>query len=133
MYDGLAKHYDQIYGSKSYAAEAEAIRDLILSRRPNAESLLDVACGTGGHLKYFNEWFRCEGLDLSPEMIGIASTKLQAMPLHVADMTDFSLGRRFDAVVCLYSSVGHLATVGRLKAAISNMAMHLNASGSAHR
>lgn len=129
MYNQLAEHYDRIYASKNYEPEADRLREVIAERDPNARSLLDVACGTGGHLLHLQKHFECEGLDLSEEMVRIAREKLTNMPLHVASMTDFDLGRRFDAVVCLFSAVGHLVTVERLSAAIGNMAAHLNPGG----
>ena len=44
-------------------------------------------------------------------------------------MTAFSLGRRFDAVTCLFSSIGYVGTVERLREAIAAMAAHLNPGG----
>ena len=129
MYDQLAEHYDRIYASKDYAAEADLVRSIIAERNPGARTLLDVACGTGGHLVHLRSHFECEGLDLSDEMVRIAREKLPGMPLHIASMTDFNLGSRFDAVVCLFSAVGHLITVDRLNAAIRNMAAHLKPGG----
>jgi hypothetical protein len=46
--------------------------------------------------------------------------------LHLADMTSFDMRRRFDAVVCLFSSIGYVGTLERLHAAIAAMAAHLN-------
>ncbi len=129
MYREVASHYDKIYRSKDYAAESGFVRKVILKHSPGARTLLDVACGTGVHLQHLQASFDCEGLDLSPEMIKIATDRLPGTPLHVADMTEFHLDRHFDAIVCLFSSVGHLVTTDRLKAAISNMARHLNADG----
>ena len=45
--------YDAIYQGigKDYAAESAEITALIRARRPDAVTLLDVACGTGGHLR----------------------------------------------------------------------------------
>ena len=44
-------------------------------------------------------------------------------------MTAFSLGRRFDVVTCLFSSIGYVGTVERLGGAIAAMAAHLNPGG----
>ncbi len=54
MYEGeFAELYDQFYEArgKDYAAEASAVTDLVRSRYPHADSVLDVACGTGSHLE----------------------------------------------------------------------------------
>ena len=46
-----------------------------------------------------------------------------------ADMRTFDLGRTFDAVTCLFSSVGYMADVGELRAAVARMAAHLAPGG----
>ena len=43
-------------------------------------------------------------------MLGIARHRLPGVPLHLADMRDFDLPERFDAVTCLFSSIGYLTT-----------------------
>jgi SAM-dependent methyltransferase len=88
-----------------------------------------VACGTGAHLRFLAEHYRCEGVDISGELLAIAAERVPGAALHEADMTSFSLGRRFDAVVCLFSSIGYLGTPERLDAAIATMAAHLAPRG----
>lgn len=129
MYRELAGMYDRVYGSKNYESESAHVKEIITEHAPDAKTLLDVACGTGGHLEHLQHRFDCEGLDLSEEMVLVAKEKLPDMALHVADMTSFDLGKRFDAVVCLFSAVGHLLTVERLNAAITNMAAHMAPNG----
>lgn len=129
MYRELAEHYDRIYAAKDYAAESARVQQIIAEFNPEARSLLDVACGTGGHLAHLLRHFECEGLDLSPEMVALARKKLPRTKIHVASMTGFKLERNFDAVVSLFSAVGHLVTVDRLNSAVSSMADHLNSPG----
>lgn len=44
-------------------------------------------------------------------------------------MTDFELDSRFDAVICMFSSIGYTRTTNRLEAAIAAMARHLEPGG----
>ncbi len=129
MYARSALFYDAIYGSKEYAAEADEIDRRIQAARPGANTLLDVACGTGGHLRALSDRYRCEGVDLSSEQLAVAAERVAGVPLHQADMTSFDLGRRFDAVTCLFSAIGYAGTVERLDAAIAAMARHLEPGG----
>ena len=129
MFARSARYYDVIYGFKDYAAEAADVHRRVQAERPGAASLLDVACGTGAHLLHLAQWYRCEGVDISPELLAIARERVSDAALHEADMTSFSLGRRFDAVVCLFSSIGYVGTLDRLDAAISAMAAHLEPGG----
>jgi SAM-dependent methyltransferase len=129
VFRASARFYDAIYGFKDYEGEAAAIDQRIQRARPGASTLLDVACGTGGHLRYLHERYVCEGVDLAEEQLAIARERLPDVPLHLADMTSFDLGRRFDAVVCMFSSIGYAGTLEGLHAAIAAMAAHLNPGG----
>jgi hypothetical protein len=44
-------------------------------------------------------------------------------------MIEFDLGRRFDVVTCLFSSIGYVLTLDRLDRAVANMAAHLETPG----
>jgi SAM-dependent methyltransferase len=98
--------YDAIYSHKDYAAEAARVHELIRHRCPGARTLLDVACGTGRHLEQLRAWYHVEGLDLDTRLLAAAQARLPAVLLHEADMRDFALGCRFDAITCLFSAIG---------------------------
>jgi SAM-dependent methyltransferase len=130
MFSNSARIYDAVYAFKDYAAEAERVHELIQERTPGASSLLDVACGTGKHLEQFRRWYPdVAGVDLDEGLIEIARERLDDVPLHLADMTSFDLGRKFDAVTCLFSSIGYVGTVDRLASAIASMAAQLTEGG----
>ena len=46
-----ARYYDRVYASKDYASESSRVAEEIRSRSPGARTLLNVACGAGGHLE----------------------------------------------------------------------------------
>lgn len=129
MFSRSAQIYDAIYAWKDYADEAERLHALIEERAANASTLLDVACGTGMHLAELRRWYDVEGLDLEPRLLAVARGRLPGVALHEADMVDFDLGRTFDVVTCLFSSVGYAGTVERLDAAVAAMARHLAPGG----
>jgi SAM-dependent methyltransferase len=129
VFRASARFYDAIYAFKDYQSEADEIDTRVRRACPGASTLLDVACGTGGHLRYLRERYACEGVDLAEEQLAIARERLPGVPLHLADMTSFDLGRRFDAVVCLFSSIGYARTIERLQAAVAAMSGHLSPGG----
>ncbi|MDP6666291.1 MAG: class I SAM-dependent methyltransferase [Dehalococcoidia bacterium] len=129
MFTKTAKHYDAVYSGKDYEAESELLTALIRERVPGAESLLDVACGTGRHLEHLDRQFDCTGLDLDDEMLAIARERVPTVKYHTGNMCDFNLDTGFDVVTCLFSSIGYTKTVVRLEQAISNMAAHVNPGG----
>jgi SAM-dependent methyltransferase len=129
MYRGLAEQYDNTYASKDYAGESATVAALVRSHYPQARTLLDVACGTGRHLVHLQSEFQCEGADASEEMLRVARARLPGMRLHLADMTRLQMNRTFDAVTCLFSSVGHLWTVESLNMAVHRISEHLAPKG----
>ena len=129
MFRPSARIYDAVYAWKDYPREAALVHKLVQARMPGAETLLDVACGTGAHLAELSRWYRCEGLDVEPELLAIARERLPDVPLHEGDMRDFDLGRRFDVVTCLFSSIGYVLTVEELEQTVAAMARHLEPGG----
>lgn len=133
MYDDrMADVYDEVYAAsgKDYAAEAVALADLIRQRRPGAASLLDVACGTGEHLRHLQHLFaHVEGVELAEPMRAVAAVKVPGVTVHGGDMRTFRLSRSFDAVVCLFSAIGHLGDTDDLDTAVARMAAHLAPGG----
>ncbi|HSB90684.1 MAG TPA: methyltransferase domain-containing protein [Anaerolineales bacterium] len=129
-YTKSAPWYDIVYSFKDYAGEVDKLRALLEARaRRPLRRVLDVACGTGEHLRFLQAFYDVEGLDLNEAMLEVARAKLPGVTLHHADMLDFDLGRRFDAVVCLFSAVGYLRTDEELTAGVANMARHLGPGG----
>nr|WP_232835412.1 class I SAM-dependent methyltransferase [Actinocorallia populi] len=115
---------------KDYAAESEIVIGHVRDRAPAAASLLDVACGTGSHLKFFTGAFdRVAGLDISAEMLEIARSYVPDVPVTQGDMRDFTLGETFDAITCMFSSFGYLPTEEDLDATLRTFARHLNPGG----
>ncbi|GAA3795806.1 hypothetical protein GCM10022226_13990 [Sphaerisporangium flaviroseum] len=128
----VSEVYDFLYQGrgKEYAKEAEVVAGLVRHRNPLAASLLDVACGTGEHLATLKAIFGdVEGVELSDTMRATARRKLADVPVHGGDIRDFDLGRTFDAVCSLYSTVGYMASTAELDAAVATMARHVSPGG----
>jgi dTDP-3-amino-3,6-dideoxy-alpha-D-glucopyranose N,N-dimethyltransferase/dTDP-3-amino-3,4,6-trideoxy-alpha-D-glucopyranose N,N-dimethyltransferase/N-methyltransferase len=122
--------YDLLYSFKDYEREARDLVALIRERKPGATSLLDVACGTGKHLELLRAEFPdIAGVDLDASLLSIARERLPDVPFTEADMRTFDVGRTFDAVTCLFSSVGYLRDEEELESAIGRMAAHLDPGG----
>jgi SAM-dependent methyltransferase len=132
VYGKVARIYDLLYtgtGIKDYPAESEALHSIIQEASPGARTLLDVACGTGAHLAILRRWYEVEGVDLSPEMLEVARARLGDVPLHMADMRTLELGRRFDAVTCLFSAIGYVTDPAEMRSTIRRIADHVAPGG----
>jgi SAM-dependent methyltransferase len=126
-YAAFAAFYDAVQGDR--AADAAYARSLLEHYRPEARSVLELACGTGSILARLRPWYEVAGVDLSEEMLAVARRKLRGVELVHADMTRVRLGRRFDAVLCLYDSVNHLLRFAQWEAVFDRAREHLEPDG----
>jgi SAM-dependent methyltransferase len=132
MFSASAELYDLVYsGFKDYAAEAAQLVALIRQAHPQARTVLDVACGTGEHARLLAEehGFEVDGLDIDPALVTIAQRKLSRGSVYEADMTAFELGRRYDVVVCLFSSIGYVRTLENVQRTFEHVRDHLAEGG----
>jgi len=129
-YGALADAYDIVHARKPYGREAAQVRALVRehARRP-CRTLLDVACGSGGHLAYLRRWYACTGVDASQEMLRLARRRLSRVRLVRGRMETFDLGRRYDVVTCLFSAIGYVRTVPELRRTLRNFARHTAPGG----
>jgi len=128
VYDLLAPYYDAVTGDS--AAEAAFIRGIIERRHPQAATLLDLACGTGGLTALLAGAYQVSGLDISPAMLAVARDKLPGRtPLYLADMTSFRLDARFDVIVCAYQGLNHLLSLAAWQSSFERACEHLNPGG----
>ncbi len=130
MFEHSARVYDLLYSFKDYEAETRELTAAIRERDREATSLLDVACGTGKHLELLHGTFPdLAGVDLDEGLLAIARERIPDVPLAHGDMRTFDLGRTFDAVTCLFSSVGYLRDDDELTEAVGRMTAHLAPGG----
>lgn len=130
MYGDFAEIYDLIYSFLDYEKTAKRVKKLIFkNKKTNGNKLLDIACGTGKHLSYLKKDFECTGIDISEQMLEIARRNYENIRFIQADMINFDLNEQFDAIVCLFSSIGYVKTYDNLKKTINNFSAHLKLGG----
>jgi SAM-dependent methyltransferase len=127
-----ARHYDVIYSDKPYADEARFVHHLLGG---SSGRLLDVACGSGRHaLEFARLGWSVTGADYSPDLLSRASANAAragvTLDLHEQDMRELSMpGVTFDAVTCLFDSIGYPQSNEGVVAALSRMRAHLAPGG----
>jgi SAM-dependent methyltransferase len=126
-YARFAGFYDQIMGDRS--ADIERIRDYIKQYRPAASSLLELGCGTGAVLAGLVADLSVTGVDRSEEMLAVAARSVPAARLVRADVTSFSLGTRFDVVICVFDTLNHLPSLEAWRAMFERVHEHLADDG----
>jgi SAM-dependent methyltransferase len=124
-FQGLhARHYDLIYAGKPYAEEARFVHSL-LGGRPGR--LLEVACGSGRHAREFAALgWEVTGVDYSRDLLELA----QDLEVRHQDMRQLDVpGPPFDAVTCLFDSIGYPQDNDGIVATLAGMRRHLAPAG----
>lgn len=128
----VAQLYDLLHlgAGKNYALEVGEVTKRLVREHPSARKLLDVGCGSGEHARLLHgRGYDVEALDLNPDLVACAGAKLGADKVHVGDMEHLALPKRYDAVLCLYSSIGYLETPERITRALERFRAHLAPGG----
>ncbi len=133
-----ARYYDMLYRNKSYAAEAEYVVGLLNRYAPAARTILDVGCGTGSHARELvHGGYAVHGVDVSPEMLGrahvmrdgLAPDAAERLAFSLGDAREFSLDRRFDAVISLFHVMSYQTSNRDLLSAFASVRNHLADGG----
>lgn len=124
-YRNFAYLYDKFYSNKNYKKEVEFIKKFINKK----DKILDVGCGSGTHAKIlFDCGYDINGLDLSPEMIEIANSKI---PNHffVDDILNLKHSEKYNTILSLFAVFNHLKKYKQLKKALINLKHLLKENG----
>jgi SAM-dependent methyltransferase len=99
--------------------------DWLFERLGRPRSVLEPGCGSGRMLEEFaRRGVEVAGIDVSAQMLELARERLgEGVDLRIADMTDFDLGRRFDAAISPINTLLHL-TPAQLARHLDCMARH---------
>jgi len=112
-YGDFARFYDKFTKNVDYPARARYFDAIIQKYNPNAQLLLDLACGTGS-LSFELEPFGYDivAVDNSYEMLSVAMEKREMLESEVLflcqEMSDLDLFGTIDATVCALDSINHI-------------------------
>jgi SAM-dependent methyltransferase len=127
-FKAYSKYYDLLYGDKDYKAEVNYVAKQIKTFAPNAKSILEFGSGTGKHGMMLQEkGYKVFGLDQSEYMV--AEAKKRGLDSQVADISNFKLKEKYDAIVSLFHVVCYLTSNEALVATFKNANKHLNKDG----
>jgi ubiquinone/menaquinone biosynthesis C-methylase UbiE len=126
-YDAIAQFYDSVVAEP--AEKAQWLKRLIREHYPAAGRVLELACGTGSLLEGLAKEYQVVGLDNSKEMLRVARKRLPDTEFILADMANFDLGQKFDAILCIYDSINHLTRFSDWQTMFTKVAEHLEPGG----
>jgi len=121
--------YGHFYDATQRKPDPSQYLNLLRKFHPRANTLLEIACGTGAHLAPLAEHYAVTGLDVSRTMLRYARKKLPEVRFHHQNMADFRLEATFDAVICPYDSINHMVRFEDWVKTFHAAKRHLNPKG----
>ncbi|MFZ5916429.1 MAG: class I SAM-dependent methyltransferase [Chloroflexota bacterium] len=135
LYDALGADYDRFVNWEARLAHELPFFERLFAEH-GVRRVLDAACGTGHHtIALARRGYQTSGADLSAEMIAqarrnaaTARVSLEFAAVGFGELAP-TLGRDFDAALCLGNSLPHLLSAQAVAAALTDMAATLRPGG----
>lgn len=131
-----AELYDIFYAEKPYGEEAAFVHQCLQQYSiGKTNRLLELACGTGEHALALEKFgYEIVAVDYSEDMLNCAQRKAletsSTVNFRWQDMRNLNLSEEaFDAVVCLFDSIGYVATNAALNQVLQGINHHLRPDG----
>ncbi|QTL97181.1 methyltransferase domain-containing protein [Iocasia frigidifontis] len=129
----FAQIYDNIMGAVPYKLWFEYIHDILNYYQCKADSVLDLACGTGTMSLLFNDQgYYVTGIDRSQDMLAVAEGKIDKrsnIDFAAADLREFTTVKKYDLAICLFDSLNYILTAKELFEVFNQVFSALNDHG----
>jgi len=131
-----AELYDTFYGDKPYEVEAAFVHRCLQKYGVEpTKRLLEIACGTGNHAIALEKFgYKIIATDYSEDMLACARRKAidlcASIEFQRQDMRALDIpGKPFDAVICLFDSIGYVRINNALIEVLKGVNRHLREDG----
>lgn len=130
LYTDLSGYYDLMCVDIDYQAQSDGIRRLHQIFGNGGTTHLDLACGTGPHVRHFMDiGYLSSGLDINQPMLDIAATRCPEAQFSLQDMSHFEVNEPQDLITCFLYSIHYNDGIEKLKACISHVHRALKTDG----
>src|SRR5690606_21905851 len=130
LYTDLSGYYDLMCADIDYQAQCTAVRRLHQLFGNQGLEHLDLACGTGPHIRSFIDFgYTSQGLDLNQPMLDKAQQRCPQARFTQGDMCELGFDQTFDLITCFLYSIHYSASIDRLKACIASAHRALSPGG----
>jgi SAM-dependent methyltransferase len=130
-----SEYYDILYMDKDYEKECDFLENVFSHySRLRPAKILDIGCGTGGHLVTLaKRGYDVVGVDKSEWMVEFAKEKVRrygfGARFFVADVLDLKLDEKFDACISMFAVVNYIVKTDDIIQAFKNVRRHLKHGG----
>ncbi|MEO4047423.1 class I SAM-dependent methyltransferase [Pseudomonas sp. CAU 1711] len=130
LYTDLSGYYDLMCADIDYQAQSRSVQRLMQLFGNGGRRHLDLACGTGPHVRHFLDAGYCSsGLDINQPMLDRAALRCPQARFSLQDMCAFRVDEAQDLITCFLYSIHYSASIARLKACIASAHAALAAGG----
>lgn len=131
VFSAYASYYNLLYKDKDYAGESAYIHNLIRTYRPQAQTILDLGCGTGRHDQMLAEYgYEITGVDRSKDMLAASDITGNPMICFVqGDIRTVRLEKTFDVAVSLFHVMSYQTENEDLMSVLATAKAHLKPDG----
>lgn len=126
IYDAIGDAYDLVYPDTK--ERVPFVTDLL--KRHGKDSVLELGIGTGLFaIPLRDAGLNIEGLEISQVMIDVVTQKAPELRVHKGDMRDYTIDRRYDAILALSSVLVFVANEKEIKQCLERCYDHLDPKG----
>ncbi|MGB4075369.1 class I SAM-dependent DNA methyltransferase [Pseudomonas sp.] len=130
LYTDLSDYYDLMCADIDYQAQSHCIHRLQQLFGNAGQRHLDLACGTGPHVRHFiDAGYISSGLDINQPMLDKAAIRCPQARFALQDMCAFTVAEPLDLITCFLYSIHYSGGIDRLKACIASVHGALAAGG----
>jgi ubiquinone/menaquinone biosynthesis C-methylase UbiE len=130
LYTDLSGYYDLMCVDIDYQTQSNCIRRLHQLFGNDSNTHLDLACGTGPHVRHFIDFgYHSSGLDINQPMLDIASIRCPEANFVMQNMSEFCVGERLDLITCFLYSIHYNDGIEKLKGCIASVHKALKTGG----
>lgn len=130
LYTDLSGYYDLLCSDVAYAAQSQAVHRLQQLFGNGGTAHLDLACGTGAHVRHFLDLgYHSSGLDINQPMLDQAAQRCPEAQFVLGDMASFSVPAPQDLITCFLYSMHYNPSVAALTKCFASVHAALAAGG----
>ncbi|WP_158972927.1 class I SAM-dependent methyltransferase [Paraglaciecola sp. L3A3] len=130
LYTDLSCYYDLMCAEINYPAQSNCIRRLMQIFGTDGKTHLDMACGTGPHVRHFIDFgYHSSGLDINQPMLDLAKTRCPEAHFSLQDMSQFKVSEPLDLITCFLYSIHYNNGLEKLTECIISVHKALKSRG----
>lgn len=130
LYTDLSSYYDLMCADINYQEQSAYVRRLHDLLGNKGKDYLDLACGTGPHLRHFIDFgYTATGVDINQPMLDIAQLRCPEAQFTQQDMSHLNMVTQMDLISCFLYSIHYNQSIAALTDCIASVHRALKPGG----